>query len=111
MAEENTYPILMVNNTDISALESTQTSCTATDQNNQERPIKKSPDETVTKSNKHCLWKIEVKFEDLYNLLKAKDALNTSSQGTKPGSTPTEGVYLVQWLDEDQSGNFSEFSQ
>ena len=74
MAEENTYPVLTVNNTDISALESTQTTCSTTDQNNQERPIKKAPDGTITKSNKHCLWKIEVKFEDLYNLLKAKNA-------------------------------------
>jgi hypothetical protein len=111
-AEENTYPILVVNNVDILALQTNPTVCDTKDQNGIERSKLTAPDETITRSNNHCLWQVEVGFSDLYNLLKSKNALNTSSQQTKPGATnPAEGVYLIQYRSEDPSGNRSEYTQ
>jgi hypothetical protein len=111
-AEENTYPILVVNNVDILAVQTNPTVCDTKDQNGVERSKITAPDGTITRSNNHCLWQVEVGFVDLYNLLKSKNALNNSSQQTKPGATnPAEGVYLIQWRNEDQSGNRSEYTQ
>jgi len=115
MAEKGTYPILSVNNADVVAMETDLVTCTTqsfVDGVLVDNHSSTAPDGSIVQDKNHCLWKIEVGFEALYNTLKDKNALNTTSQGTKPGaSSKAEGVYLIQWRDEDPSGNRSEYTR
>jgi hypothetical protein len=115
MAEKGTYPILSVNNTDVLAMETDLINCTTqsfVDGVLVDNQSATAPDGSIVQDQNHCLWKIEVGFEALYSYLAERNSLNTTSQGTKPGATSkAEGVYLIQWRNEDSSGNRSEYTR
>ncbi len=114
-AEKDTHPILSINNTDIVAVEVVNNGCSEQSKVNGnlvENQETIAADGTVVQNKTHCLFAIQVKFEELYQTLLKAGTLNTSTQGTKPGaSSKAEGVYLVQWRNEDKSGNRSEHTR